>query len=408
MKQKKRILYVFDNINYKNGVQRVTAMQIGSLKDEYDITLFSLVRPTEQVKRLFFDLPVIGQEVWDNMQIYASSLKKVILSNQYNIRQKIKRMLYALSLRLRIHDGFINTLMKKKLYNVLNSYDIVIVLSESSKMRKIVSSLKGPKKIQWIHTDYGSWYRLNDWTKSVSKNDRVIYQKFDLIVTLSKSNKESFLNVFAEFRNKTVVIRNMIPVDEILNNSIMPMPEVEVKPGIKIITISRLEREKELDRLINVCVRLKSEGYVFHWYLVGGGSLYKHINQLLKKLKLEDILILTGEVENPMPLLKKCDLLALLSKYEGMPVTIHEAMVLGVPVIATNVGGISEQIQDGVNGLLVENNESSIFKGLKNILDNPSKLRYFSEQLKNYQYDNESIYRKLKSLLDNVDHGENL
>ena len=51
-----------------------------------------------------------------------------------------------------------------------------------------------------------------------------------------------------------------------------------------------------------------------------------------------------GHLNNPYPVMSKCDTLVLVSKYEGTPVTIDEAMVLGIGVIAPRVGGIAEQI----------------------------------------------------------------
>jgi glycosyltransferase involved in cell wall biosynthesis len=194
----------------------------------------------------------------------------------------------------------------------------------------------------------------------------------------------------------------MIPVDEIIENSKLPQSDIKIYSGMKFITISRLDNEKAIDRLLSICKRLKNKGYDFYWYIIGGGRLYDKIKLQIIDMRLEDSVILTGELDNPMPLLKQCDVFALLSKYEGMPVTIHEAMILGVPVIATNVGGVSEQIEDGINGLLVENNDEAIFNGLKEILDSPSKLSRFKEQLKNYHYDNQNILTQLKSLFDNI------
>ena len=56
---------------------------------------------------------------------------------------------------------------------------------------------------------------------------------------------------------------------------------------------------------------------------------------------------LTGRLENPYPLMAGCNYLVLPSKYEGTPVTVDEAMVLGLPVIAADVGGIREQLGRG-------------------------------------------------------------
>ena len=168
---------------------------------------------------------------------------------------------------------------------------------------------------------------------------------------------------------------------------------------MKFITISRLDNEKAIDRLLSICKRLKNKGYDFYWYIIGGGRLYDKIKLQIIDMRLEDSVILTGELDNPMPLLKQCDVFALLSKYEGMPVTIHEAMILGVPVIATNVGGVSEQIEDGINGLLVENNDEAIFNGLRNMAAHPTSR--FKEQLRT-TIDKPKNLTEAKSLFDNI------
>mgnify|MGYP002508080331 CR=1 FL=1 len=56
----------------------------------------------------------------------------------------------------------------------------------------------------------------------------------------------------------------------------------------------------------------------------------------------------------PYPLMKRCDWFVLLSQYEGTPVTIDEAMILGVPVIATDVGGITEQMGRYKKGVVLK------------------------------------------------------
>ena len=62
-------------------------------------------------------------------------------------------------------------------------------------------------------------------------------------------------------------------------------------------------------------------------------------------MNLQDEVVLTGALSNPCPLLKHCNLMVLFSEYEGTPVTIDEAGVLGVPVLANDVGGVREQIK---------------------------------------------------------------
>lgn len=71
---------------------------------------------------------------------------------------------------------------------------------------------------------------------------------------------------------------------------------------------------------------------------------------------------------NPFPLYRQCDMVAVLSYYEGLCGVINEAKVMGKPVIATEFFGIHEQIIDGDGGLIVENSFDSIYQGMKSLL----------------------------------------
>ena len=90
----------------------------------------------------------------------------------------------------------------------------------------------------------------------------------------------------------------------------------------------------------------------------------------------------------------KADVFALLSEYEGLPNTIYEALILGIPVLATNVGGIPNQIDIGETGWLVENNEEDIYNGIKHLLENYDEINIIRSKLKNYNYDNRKIMDK--------------
>ena len=102
--------------------------------------------------------------------------------------------------------------------------------------------------------------------------------------------------------------------------------------------------------------------------------LLREWTALRDQLALEKTVTFSGRMENPYPVMKAADCFALLSKYEGLPVTIDEAKLLHVPVIATRVGGIPEQIQSEKAGILVDNDERDIYNGLKRMLAHPECL----------------------------------
>ena len=133
--------------------------------------------------------------------------------------------------------------------------------------------------------------------------------------------------------------------------------------------------------------------------MIGGGEDYTRIRSLFQSSDLKDYVTMTGNMLNPFPIVKEADVFALLSQYEGLPNTIFESLILGTPVIATNVGGVSTQIQHGKTGWLVENNEDDIYRGLKHILDHPEEIAQVSKELKNYQYDNTDVLRRAEDVL---------
>ncbi len=88
--------------------------------------------------------------------------------------------------------------------------------------------------------------------------------------------------------------------------------------------------------------------------MVGDGRLRKKISNLIKKLNLEDQVILAGW-RNDIPLiLSALDVFVLTSLWEGLPITVLEAMAAGIPLVATDTGGIGEVVRDGQTGYLVQ------------------------------------------------------
>ena len=132
---------------------------------------------------------------------------------------------------------------------------------------------------------------------------------------------------------------------------------------------------------------------------MGDGEDYQQLSKRVLDSKLEPYVRMIGARSNPFPYVKKADVFALVSRYEGLPNTIYEAMILGTPVIATNVGGVSSQIEDNVNGWIVENTSEAIYAGIENILKHPEQIRRFKESLESYEYKNDEILKTAMCVL---------
>lgn len=362
----KKILYLFDDINYPSGAQKVTLFQMEMLKNRYDISVFSMTPPSK--KLLQKNMKFVCQEVWNQYKILGQSFTEVMKSKQVSISKKLWRMLYSCFVRLGFGEKYVKYLLYRQHGKELEQFDSVIVVSEASKLRALAGKLKHPGKIQWIHTDYSLWSDFSDWTRAVTKKDKNIYKNFDYIVTLSEHSRKGLIQKIPELEEKTIVIPNLINGEEILKKAKEDCPVVLDDTITNLVTVGRLEKEKALDRVLNICGRWKKEQKAFCWYIVGDGSLKKHLEKRIQEESLTDVVKLLGVMENPYPLMKRCDFFVLLSEYEGTPVTIDEAMVLGIAVVARNVGGIEEQVER-LGGETYRNLNEKILQELQRIIE---------------------------------------
>lgn len=194
--------------------------------------------------------------------------------------------------------------------------------------------------------------------------------------------------VSGHIRNKAIVLG--IPPDnsktiyhgisDIEKKNIQPLTSVgdEIE---KIISVARLSPEKGIDCAINTLKILHRSNYLLRLEIIGDGPEKEHLRELVKKLNLENYVIFWGSRENDWVrefLYKNANKSIYLqpSKREAFGMSILEAMFFGLPIVASKIGGIPEQINDGINGLLCETeNTFSMAEKIIQLL-NDDKLRH--------------------------------
>lgn len=141
----------------------------------------------------------------------------------------------------------------------------------------------------------------------------------------------------------------------------------------KFINIARFSKEKGLDRLVIAFDKYRNECDENAWLIIigGYGTEFNNIRNMVQdengKTLIPNI-VLIKSIMNPYPILNKCDMFVLSSHYEGLPMTIIEALILDKPVASTNITGPKEFLEAGY-GLLVDDSEQGIvdaFKAYKN------------------------------------------
>jgi len=149
-------------------------------------------------------------------------------------------------------------------------------------------------------------------------------------------------------------------------------------------TVGRLAEVKNQSMLVEAIAELFSRSPHLRervrLLLVGGGPLYGKLEQRIGQLGLTDIVCMTGDREDISALLQAMDIFVLPSLAEGISNTVLEAMATGLPVVATDVGGNPELVDDGINGHLVPvNDHMALARVLSDLVENESTRERMGE-----------------------------
>lgn len=151
-------------------------------------------------------------------------------------------------------------------------------------------------------------------------------------------------------------------------------------PGSIIIgTVARMAKQKKVIETAKIMKELfiKYENLYFVW--IGDGPLYEQMKQYVEDNLISDRFMLMGEQSEARKLICSFDIYMLLSNYEGLSVSILEAMSAGLPVIASDVGGVCEQVFEGINGYLVDDDFDNMLKKVSMLIDDRDKRESFGK-----------------------------
>jgi glycosyltransferase involved in cell wall biosynthesis len=131
--------------------------------------------------------------------------------------------------------------------------------------------------------------------------------------------------------------------------------ELGVDPAAVLVgTVANYHPKKDWPNVLRAARLLADRDPAIRFCLVGQGPLEAEVEALYRELNLEGIVTLTGYRPDAVRLMAGCDVFVLGSRWEGLPVALMEASALGLPIVATRVGGIPDSFHDGVDAILVE------------------------------------------------------
>ncbi|EOU1715352.1 glycosyltransferase [Clostridium perfringens] len=304
------------------------------------------------------------------------------LSREYTgtIQSKIKYTFYrcktTLNLKINnikresIHsEQIVYNSIKKILKPIDKKYNVAVAYSQGFPTYFVSEKVKANKKLAWINCNYIK-------TKYDKDLDNKFYNNIDKIIVVSKFIYESMARMKYGYRDKMKIILDIIDPKLIINMSLEEAKELKNIDKFKILTVGRLAKVKGYDLVIKTVNLLKLNNFDFKWFIIGEGLERNKIEELIKIYKLENEVTLLGSKSNPYKYMKRCDLYVQTSRKEGFGLTVMEAKILKKVVVATNFDTVNELLSDKVDGIIVEKDENSIYKAIKQLINNDT---YYNE-----------------------------
>ncbi len=195
------------------------------------------------------------------------------------------------------------------------------------------------------------------------------------IICVSQYDRELALKFKVAPADQLVMIHNGVdprPFSTAMSSAVDKKFRKDSAPVIT--TVGRLVPQKDPLTLLRACLLLKPD---FRVLIVGDGALRTQVKQFVNdNRKLYGSVSLLGESENIPEILTASDIFVLSSRWEGLPRAVIEAMIAGLPVVASQVGGVPELVEDGVTGFLVPPGDcQSLAQAIQKLLVGPELRR---------------------------------
>lgn len=280
-------------------------------------------------------------------------------------------------------------------------YDIAIGFMEGWSDKYIAFCVEADKKIGWMHNTFANIAEIPHLEKNwMSRVDRIVF--------VADNCTEDFCIAMPEMADKAVTILNITDSSLIRKRATQTPKDdhgyLKMKNAncFKIVTVCRASiYHKGLDRIVWCAKKLKDNGRDFLWTIVGDGPDFDKVQNMIKEYDLSEQIIMVGNRLNPQPFIELADVFCMPSRYEGKPMVITESMILGTPPFVTNYLSAHEQIENGIDGVVVDNADDTMFEVLDKYIETPNLLVTMRAHLLAHEYGNASYIGEIESKLFN-------
>ncbi|WP_312761481.1 glycosyltransferase [Epilithonimonas sp.] len=380
---KKKILIRIGSLRH-GGAEKVLVTFLRNLpKDKYEVDLLLNLYSGKYLP----DVPD-----WVNV-MFLNRGEMITTNRPKDLPKKIYRVVYQQLLK-----KYPKILYKKKLKN--KQYDVEFAAIHGFMDEILNSPLKSSKKLMWIHNDLT---QVSGYTPEKIRR----FFRYDKVMVISEKIQETFLSLAENQAEKDKIVRIYNPLDtqEILTKSEKPVINYQFDESVPtFVSVGTVFPQKGFDRLLRVHKRLLDDGFPHRILILGDGYDFETIKKLKSDLGVDETATMFGFTDNPYPYFRQANYYILSSRYEGFPTVLFEAITLKKNIIATDVSGVREMLNEGNLGLITDNSEEGIYQGMKQALQHPESFDDYQKKLTDYQmpFDLENSVKRIMDIIDDL------
>lgn len=255
-----------------------------------------------------------------------------------------------------------------KIYNIIKKEHIDIVHTHhrmAAFYAQLIFYLK--PELNLIYTAHNVFYNKRKLLKFALKNN--------IVVAVGKGVKENLSGFYKIPEYKIKIIYNSIDISEKSEGNSYPdiIDKLKLESKILIGNIGRLSKQKGIDIFVKAMENVVKKHPEVYGIIVGDGEDKKKLTELASTLGIKDNIIFLGYQSNVMMLIKQFDFVVLSSRWEGFPLVPIEAFSQRKTIVASDITGNNEIVQDNENGLLFENEKIwDLSKKIELLIINPN------------------------------------
>jgi glycosyltransferase involved in cell wall biosynthesis len=278
---------------------------------------------------------------------------------------------------------FKNSYRPSTIWGALRQVDRVVeewkpdIVHCHSSFAGLVTRLAVRNRVRTIYTAHGWGFNIGTpWFQKIVTfiGEKITARFTEKIICVSEFVKNLGTQYRVISEEKCVVVYNGVKTRDYI--------EKINKEKIHAIFVGRLAEPKIPELVLEAIASSEVCKKNIVLEIVGSGPKYAMLVQKIRDLGLENHVRLVGKLSHDETLerLRSADVGILISRYEGLPLSCMESMAEGVPVIVSNVGGVSELVIDGVNGVLVENTRESVARALETVSEDRNRLVVYGKE----------------------------